>query len=104
MTALPSQVPHANPHIVSAYNICLKLERSLQEDVEKGKDVGNNLVFIRILGYLLHHLPTDEGLKTVVHEIFSSKDDSALLRVGKMYYDHYIRACMFTSLLIQCAI
>jgi hypothetical protein len=37
MTALPSQVPHANPHIVSAYNICLKLEKSLQEDVEKGK-------------------------------------------------------------------
>jgi hypothetical protein len=61
------------------------------------------MVCIRILGYLLHHLPTNEGLKTVVHEIVSSTDDSALLRVGKMYYNHYIRACMFTNLLIQYA-
>jgi len=37
-------------------------------------------------------VPTDRGLKTVVEEIGSSQDDSALLAVGKMYFDHYIRA------------
>ncbi|KJA16259.1 hypothetical protein HYPSUDRAFT_147992, partial [Hypholoma sublateritium FD-334 SS-4] len=46
----------------------------------------------RILGYLIHYVPTERGLKMVVEEICSCDDDSALLVVGKMCYDHYIRA------------
>jgi hypothetical protein len=34
-------------------------------------------------------------LKNIIEEISSCTDDSALLDVGKMYYDHYIRACAF---------
>jgi hypothetical protein len=48
-------------------------------------------------------VPTDRGLKAV-EEISSCKDDSALVAVGKMYHDHYIRACTFPSLRIQRAI
>jgi len=94
MTSLPSEVPKRLrnvAHVVSAYNICLRLEKSLQA-IDQGEDVGQNMINIRILGYLIHFVPTDQGLRTVVQEISSCKDDSALLAVGKMYYDHYIRA------------
>lgn len=110
MTPLPLQVPqslqqHHNLHkIVSAYNICLRVERSLQEDIDKGDDVGRKQIYIRILGYLIHYVPTDRGLGHVVNEIVSSLSDSALLDVGKSYFDHYIRACTFPNLLIQCGI
>jgi len=77
---------------VSVYNICLRLEKSLQKAIDKGEDVGQDIINIRILGYLVHFVPTDRGLKTVVQEISSCKDEFALLAVGKMYYDHYIRA------------
>ena len=107
MTSLPREVPaslqqHRNfPNIVSAYNICLGIERSLQEDVDKGNDVGRNQIYIRILGYLIHHVPTDHGLGHVVTEITSTMRDSDLLEVGKRYFDHYIRACTFRNLLVQ---
>ncbi|KAF8900272.1 hypothetical protein CPB84DRAFT_1815431 [Gymnopilus junonius] len=58
--------------------------QSLQRAVDNGDDVGNNLVYVRILGYLMHY---------VVEEVSSCVDDSAVLAVGQMYYDHYIRAC-----------
>jgi len=95
MTSLPSEVPNRLRHIahvVSAYNICLMLEKSLQSALDRGEDIGDNLIFVRIPGYLIHYVPTDRGLKNVVQEISSCIDDSALLNVGKMYYDHYIRA------------
>jgi hypothetical protein len=101
MTSLPPQVPPGLQHIahiVSAYNICLRLEKSLQSDRYEGKDVGRNLIYIRILGFLIHHVPTDRALKTVVYEISSCADNSALLKVGEMYYNHYIRACTFAPL------
>jgi hypothetical protein len=106
MTSLPAKVPERlrnRAHIVSAYDICLRLEKSLQQATDKGEDVGKSMINIRILGYLIHFVPTDQGLKTVVDEITSCKDDFALLNVGKMYYDHYIRACMFaTSTYLTC--
>jgi hypothetical protein len=101
MTSLPPHVPlrhRNNPHVVSAYNICLRLEKSLQEDVNEGKDIGRNMVYVRIMGYLIHHVPTDRGLKTVFDEIISSKTNSALLDLGMSYYNHYIRACTFAAL------
>jgi hypothetical protein len=101
MTSLPLDLPlrlQYIPHVVSAYNICLRLEKSLQEDADEGRDVGINMVYIRILGYLIHHVHTDQGLKTVVYEIVSAKDNSALLELGMSYYNHYIRACTFAAL------
>ena len=103
MTPLPPKLPERRAHIqaVSAYNICLSVEMSLQQDVDNRKDVGKNMIYIRILGYLLHFVPTDLGLRVVVGEIFSAESDQALLDVGKMYFDHYVRACAFPNLLIQ---
>jgi len=109
MTPLPPKLPgrlqdDANVHAVSAYNICLRVESSLQQAINSGENVGNDVIYIRILGYLIHFVPTDLGLKVVVTEIFSAKSDRALLDVGKMYFDHYIRACAFPNLLIQSTI
>lgn len=98
MTSLPPKVAQSLQdvaHVLNAYDTCLRLEECLQLAAEKDDDVANNLIFIRILGYLIHYAPTARGLKTVVEEISSCADDSALLVVGKMYYDHYIRACTF---------
>ncbi|KAF8905958.1 hypothetical protein CPB84DRAFT_1813942 [Gymnopilus junonius] len=95
MTSLPPQVPYRIrdiANVVSAYNICLTLEKALQRAIDKGEDVGRKMIYIRILGYLVHYVSTDRGLKTVIEEISSSISDTALLEIGKMYFDHYIRA------------
>ena len=105
MTSLPPKVPQRLQDIaqvVSAYDICLRLERSLQLAVVNGDNVGNDIIYIRILGYLIHYLPTDQGLKTVVFEVVSAMTDRALLDVGKLYYDHYIRACRFQGFYSAC--
>ncbi|KAF8805443.1 hypothetical protein BYT27DRAFT_7169584 [Phlegmacium glaucopus] len=75
MTSLPPKVPKRLRHLAQV-----------------GEDVGQDMINIRILGYLIHFVPTDRGLKTVVQEIGSCEGESALLAIGKMYYDHYIRA------------
>lgn len=100
MTSLPLEVPKRFrdiPDAVMAYDICLGLEKFLLlAVVNKGDDVGSKLIYVRILGYLVHHFPTDQGLGNIVEEIISSVDDSALqVDVGKIYYDHYIGACTF---------
>ena len=107
MTSLPPKIPERLRYIsgiISAYNTCLILENTLQLAVDKGEDVSlrNKLVYIRILGYLIHYVPTDQGLKNTVKEISSCTDDSTLLDVGKMYYDHFIRACTFPNLRLTC--
>lgn len=104
MSPLPSNVPERlqdTAHIMNAYNTCLRLEQSLQSTVDKGGNAGHDLVYIRILGYLIHLVPGEQGLKTVVQEISSCDGDSALLALGQMYYDHYIRACKSTNLQFQ---
>ncbi|KDR74064.1 hypothetical protein GALMADRAFT_250794 [Galerina marginata CBS 339.88] len=95
MTSLPRRVPERLQdiaHVQSAYEICLRLEEFLQMAADNGDDVKKELVYVRTLGYLMHCVPTDLGLKKVVEEIASSVDDSAILAVGQMYYDHFIRA------------
>ena len=104
MTSLPSRVPSRLQdlaHVVSAYDMCLRLEKALQSRMDNGEKIGNKLVYIRILGYLIHLVPGDRGLKTVVEEISSCHGEPALLAVGQMYYDHYIRACKFIKLLLH---
>lgn len=108
MTPLPPKLPErlqndAHVRAVNAYDICLRVQGSLQQAVDNGKNVGNDIIYIRILGYLLHFVPTNVGLKVVVTEIFVAKSDRDLLNLGKMYFDHYIRACAFLNL-IQCTI
>jgi hypothetical protein len=57
MTPLPLKVPtrlRDIPDVVNAYDICLRLEKSLQLAVYKGGDVRNKLIYVRILGYLIN--------------------------------------------------
>ena len=103
MTPLPPKLPErlqndAHVDTMSAYNICLRVESSLQQAVNNNENIGNDIIYIRILGYLIHFVPTDLGLRVVVAEILSAKSDRALLDVGKMYFNHYIRACAFPNL------
>lgn len=113
MTTLPPNLERYSPssvlyaQSVSAYNKCLTLERSLQRAVDEAGEINpkpgkpqtpsRDLIYIRILGYLLHFVPTDQGATEVVSEIVLAKSDEALLEVGKFYYDHCIRACAFPN-------
>ena len=103
MTSLPLEVPKSLrhlAHVVSAYNTYLRLEKSLQKAIDKGEDVGQNVIYIRILGHLIHFVPTAQGLKTVIYGIGSCNEESAsLLAVGKMYHE----GVYAPSLLVQCA-
>ncbi|PPQ70849.1 hypothetical protein CVT25_003949 [Psilocybe cyanescens] len=95
MTSLPHKLPQRLQHlahVVSAYDMCLKLEDSLQLAPNNGDDIGKFLIYIRILGYLIHHVPTEIGLDNISQEINSCHDNSTILALGQMYYDHYIMA------------
>jgi hypothetical protein len=99
----PLRIPN-RPTDLSTYNTCLRIEKSLQTTVNNVRKVADDLIYIRILGYLIHYVVSDHGLATVMKEIDSAADDNALLQVGRKYFEHYIRACKFASLLVQCAI
>ncbi|PPQ92939.1 hypothetical protein CVT25_000103 [Psilocybe cyanescens] len=91
MALLPHKVPERLQqlaHIVSAYNICLRLKKSLQLANNNSNDlaIGHNLVYVQVLDYLMHYVPTNLGLKHIALEISKFIDDSAVLAVGKM--DH----------------
>ncbi|KIM47226.1 hypothetical protein M413DRAFT_64063 [Hebeloma cylindrosporum] len=80
MTSLPPEAPKRLHNIADILAI------------DKGEEVGNNLIYIRILGYLLHHMPTDRGLRNLIEEINSCAEDSAILDVGNVYYGQFIWA------------
>ena len=56
------------------------------------------MIYVRILEF---YLPIGRELKSVIDEVSSSADDSALLQVGKMYYSQYIKACTFVPLSVH---
>ncbi|KAH7908572.1 hypothetical protein BJ138DRAFT_1157359 [Hygrophoropsis aurantiaca] len=107
MSKLPSGLPevlqvHRNiAHLNSTYEICLRLEKRIQADINavdtdarnRQDDLERDIIFCRILGYLLHHAPTLRALHTVSKGIVScSEDRTSLVRLGKVYYDHLLRA------------
>ncbi|KIJ27250.1 hypothetical protein M422DRAFT_37885 [Sphaerobolus stellatus SS14] len=96
MSKLPPQVTPRlldNPYAVSSYNMCLKLEKDLQDEIDAGHDVGRSMIYCRILGYLLLHAPSDKAFSVVRREIDACEEKSdRLLQVGAIYYNHYIRA------------
>ncbi|KAF9555084.1 hypothetical protein CPC08DRAFT_643432, partial [Agrocybe pediades] len=49
------------------------------------------LVYIRILGYLLHFIPSRTGLDNLARQIKECSSDNDLLQLGQMYYDQYLR-------------
>ncbi|KAF5354230.1 hypothetical protein D9756_007002 [Leucocoprinus leucothites] len=96
MSPLPKELPLQYRHVpklVSAYDTCLRVEKDLRRAEKIGQDVTKQLVYIRIPGFLLHHSPSHQGLKTVEVEINAcAGEDTRLFQLGKDYFDHYIRA------------
>jgi len=41
--------------------------------------IARDQIYCRILGYLLHHIPTDQALKTVVYQVVSAKDGKVFI-------------------------
>lgn len=70
----------------SAYDRCLREERRLMEQRDQGPNTQLRLISIRILGYLIHHAPTDVAVGTVVDQIHSCKEDAHLYDVGDLYF------------------
>jgi len=104
MTSLPSQLPAhllSSPQFESAYTLCLPLESKIQSEIatrETDKDrneLSEHLIYCRVLGYLLHHAPNDAARRQVHKEIVSCNGDAKLIQLGKMYFDHFIRACTY---------
>ncbi|KAF8188976.1 hypothetical protein BJ912DRAFT_1031865 [Pholiota molesta] len=80
MPPLPRELPQGkseNPHVV----------QNPGNDAKRAKE----LIYVRILGYLLHHVPSEEGLHQAVTDILSCRTDENLLELGLMYFDGYIR-------------
>ena len=99
MPPLPPKLPERlkghpiYPHLDSAYNFCVSLQEKIQEEIDSGEDATKNMIYCRVLGYLFHHPPTDQAIKTLVYEVVSAKEDEALLKIGEMYFNHLIRLC-----------
>ena len=89
---LPSQLLELSPDIRNAYPIILRFEESVRT-CSDSKTRSTLLIYARILGYLLLYGPSDEARKTVAKEVMSCATRDALEDTGKLYFDHYIRAC-----------
>jgi hypothetical protein len=113
MPPLPAELPEwlrghrKHAEIASAYAICVRLEERLQEEVFTSRGAprrerdDNKLICCRILGYFIYYPPTSQAIKTIVYEVVSSKDDEALLKVGEMYFNHFIRPCTSAGSLLR---
>ncbi|GBE88143.1 hypothetical protein SCP_1203730 [Sparassis crispa] len=99
MSKLPRELPedlqcHSEqfPHLNSAYQICLRLEEEIEADASPAQNSKEQMIFCRILGYLLCYGPNIGARVAVYKQIISCKDKKALVQLGKMYFDHYVRA------------
>ena len=100
MTQLPSELPvclkDVSPTITGTYSILLELKRSISDEPDSQR-----LMYARILGYLILEGPSDQARVTVAQEVVSCLNDNDKLDLGKMYYDHYLCACMLLPLLVS---
>jgi hypothetical protein len=81
----------------NAYDVCLMFEvRALEQASDIGGHKPSELVCARLLGYMLIHAPVDTGRDYLAKEIISCTDDDGLKRLGKFYFDHFIRFCAYS--------
>ena len=82
---------------MSTYETCLRIEGVLQRASGNGKQIRNDLVYLRILGYLLHYALSHQGLLRVITEItWAGNDDGAIFQVGRMYHDHLVSFSVYS--------
>ncbi|KAF4609697.1 hypothetical protein D9613_012063 [Agrocybe pediades] len=105
MTSLPSNLPEASqaiPEYDPVYKTCLRVERALskllaEKNHEQKTQLTTELIYIRILGYLLHFIPSRTGLDSLARQIKECSSDNDLLQLGQMYYDQYLRPFVFDN-------
>jgi hypothetical protein len=100
MTTFPAELPSrlsTSPAIRGAYPIICRFEKSAQTHPDSKR-----LIYARILGYLMLEGPSDEARVAIAREVLSCADKNVLATNGKMYYDHYIRACKLVLLPVFC--
>jgi hypothetical protein len=51
-------------------------------------------------GYLIREGPSTTAKERVAQEVISCLDDDQMVKLGKMYYEHYIRICESPSLVV----
>ena len=96
MAALPAELPNGlsdSPTIRDAYAVSLRFEKSAKTHPDPKR-----LIYARLLGYLIMAGPSDAARVAVAREVLSCADEGVLALNGKMYYDHYIRACKLLML------
>ncbi|KAJ8588954.1 hypothetical protein M405DRAFT_792280 [Rhizopogon salebrosus TDB-379] len=76
----------------NAYDVCLVIEGRASEASDTRGHKPSELVCARLLGYMLIHAPVDTGRDYLAKAILScTDDDDGLKRLGKFYFDHFIR-------------
>jgi hypothetical protein len=96
MPQLPPTIPESLntcPHIHLAYSKLLQLEKAADYSRSNREVYEEKLVHARILGYLIREGPSTKAKECVAQEVNSCSSDDEMYKLGKMYYDHYIRAC-----------
>jgi hypothetical protein len=80
----------------NAYDVCLMIEGRASEASDTRGHKPSELVCARLLGYMLIHAPVDTGRDYLAKVILSCTDDDGLKRLGKFYFDHFIRLCAYS--------
>lgn len=96
---LPQNFTHPLISIVSAHNKCLEVESKLSEALTSDLPASTKgvlkmqLMYLRILGHLLTHAPSESGKAYMAQSIFGCGTDEKLFEMGRFYQKHLICAC-----------
>jgi hypothetical protein len=97
---------HSSPSIFGAYTQILKFERKEQAAYSRdpSADRGKRLIYYRILGYLILG-PSDDARVAVALEVNACNGkEEKILAIGRLYFDHCIRACKLQKLYLFFAV
>ncbi|KAF5325664.1 hypothetical protein D9611_000370 [Ephemerocybe angulata] len=93
MSKLPNSLSKelkSNSKLASAYTAILDIERDIKDE--------KNLIFCRILGYLLECAPGGKARSLVASEILGCNGDIAMiLAIGAWYFEHLDRSFKYTQ-------
>ena len=82
---------HNSPSVSCAYTQILNLERN---EHSRDRSDRKRLMYARILGYLILEGPSDDARVAVALEVSACNgEEEEMLAIGRLYFDHYIRAC-----------
>ncbi len=101
---LPLAFAHSDPAVSNAYDVCYRAQQHV--DANPASFPQGTLINIRILGYMLIHLPDTEGVIATARAIASSQPSSTvddvegnsvdiimLSELGQFYSDFFLRPC-----------